>query len=246
VSLTGVSSYNPAILEAMTRTCPPIPPRDDLLALYSATEENALALITDAETLVEAGRFPRAYALATLALEELGKGHLCLLAVVWPEIPPEEFWDDFRDHKGKLARAYDYDAFRRPEPYGTMTQHESKKKKFSSLGQSRKLNGLYVDYKRGKILRPSRITERIAREHVRDVGDSLIFSYIRFSPGESVIDTLMASKAQREILDTQDAAFGERLAEALRQAVLGGSKEHLRELLHQAGLTDVDQGRVTS
>lgn len=229
----------------MTHTCAPIPPRDDLLALFSATEENAFALITDAETLVEAGRFPRAHALATLALEELGKGHLCLLAVVWPEMPPEEFWDDFRDHKGKLARAYDFDAFRRPEPYGTMTQHESKKKKFSSSGQSRKLSGLYVDYRRGKILRPSQITERVAREHVKDVGHSLIFSYMRFSPGESLVDTLMASKAKKEILDRQDAAFGARLAEALRQAVLGGSKECLQELLHQAGLADVDQGGVS-
>ena len=160
-------------------------------------------------------------------------------------MPPKEFWRDFRDHEGKLARTYDYDAFRQLELYGTMTQHEGKREEFSSSGQSRKLSGLYVDYRRGKILRPSQITESIAREHVKDVGHSLIFAYMRFPSGESLVDTLMASKAQREILDKNDAAFGERLAEALRQAVLGGSKEHLRELLRQGGLTDVDQEGVT-
>jgi AbiV family abortive infection protein len=54
----------------------PIPPRDDLLALFQAAKTNAGDLISDAELLADVGRFPRAHALATLAHDEIGKAQL--------------------------------------------------------------------------------------------------------------------------------------------------------------------------
>src|SRR5260370_40417621 len=82
----------------------PIPPRDDLLALFQATKANAGDLISDAELLADVGRFPRAHALATLAHEEIGKAQLCLLAVRLTEITPQGVWDAFKRPTGKLIR----------------------------------------------------------------------------------------------------------------------------------------------
>ena len=81
----------------------PIPSRDDLLALFQAAVANAEGLLGDAELLVEFGRFPRAHALATPSWEELSKGQLCLLAAVFRDLSPEDFWTRFRDHESKLA-----------------------------------------------------------------------------------------------------------------------------------------------
>ena len=72
------------------------------MALLRAAVSNAKDLLADAQLLVESGSFPRAFALATLSWEELSKGQLCLLAVMLDEITPEDFWQRFRDHQGKL------------------------------------------------------------------------------------------------------------------------------------------------
>lgn len=60
----------------------PIPCREDLLALMHALLANASDLVDDAELLLENARFPRAYALAALGGEELGKIYLCLDALL--------------------------------------------------------------------------------------------------------------------------------------------------------------------
>src|SRR5258708_34935797 len=82
----------------------PIPPRDDLLALFQATKANAGDLISDAELLADVGRFPRAHALATLAHEEIGKAQLCLLAVMLTGITPAAFLDAVNRPAGQLIR----------------------------------------------------------------------------------------------------------------------------------------------
>ncbi len=50
-----------------------MPTAGQLRQLAQAAAQNATDLAADARLLLDAGRFPRAYALATLALEELGK-----------------------------------------------------------------------------------------------------------------------------------------------------------------------------
>lgn len=75
----------------------------------SALLTNAAALIDDASLLYENTRYPRAYALAALAGEELGKVYLCLDAVLTDEVhEPKQFWKRWREHGDKLdsARAY--------------------------------------------------------------------------------------------------------------------------------------------
>lgn len=88
---------------------PPLPTHEQLLNLTHALLANAAALVDDASLLHEHGRHPRAYALAALSGEELGKVYLCLEAL----LPSEEFdgsrfWSNWRLHGNKLesARAY--------------------------------------------------------------------------------------------------------------------------------------------
>ncbi|MCP8309426.1 MAG: AbiV family abortive infection protein [archaeon] len=65
---------------------------------------NARALIEDAEILFAAGRYPRSFAMAHLACEELGK--VIMLASIGIQIRLgranwKKFWRRFRSHKEK-------------------------------------------------------------------------------------------------------------------------------------------------
>jgi len=78
---------------------------DQLHDLARAAGENALDLISDARLLLDADRFPRAYALAVLALEEVGKVELCG-EVVAGELDQRDFRREWRHHDPKLWRAH--------------------------------------------------------------------------------------------------------------------------------------------
>src|ERR1700735_697961 len=90
------------IQESIVTTYPPIPPHDDLLAIIRAAQANAADLLGDAELLADNERYSRAYALATLASEEVSKAEHCLWAICSTQMPSEEFWTNFRSHEGKL------------------------------------------------------------------------------------------------------------------------------------------------
>ena len=59
-----------------------------LVQLALAAEENARELINDAEVLLAAARWPRAYALAVLAHEEFGKGLMAMALAAAIPAPP--------------------------------------------------------------------------------------------------------------------------------------------------------------
>jgi len=77
---------------------------DQLKEVALAAGENAVSLISDARFLLDADRFPRAYALSVLALEELGKVELCgeMLASELEEKDLRRAWSH---HTPKLWRA---------------------------------------------------------------------------------------------------------------------------------------------
>lgn len=154
----------------MERTTPPLPSRADLLALMRATQANAKDLLGEAELLAGARRFPRALALAALSSEEVSKARLCLLAIILPELTPDYFWDHFRNHAGKLARVQVFADLLQPEPVGPVDEHVKKVVGRSKSTQDLKERCLYVDYRRGKILLPSQVTERAARKEIKASG----------------------------------------------------------------------------
>lgn len=133
----------------------PAPSHEQLVGLINALLENAAALAGDATLLYENDRYARAYALAALAGEELGKVYLCLDAVLTAQgSEPTQFWRAWREHGDKLdsARAYaaafvdDLDALDvdqlAPDARAIATQ---------------KLSAIYVDFDGERTLTPERI-----------------------------------------------------------------------------------------
>lgn len=78
---------------------------DQINELARAAGGNAVSLVADARLLLDAGRYPRAYALAVLALEELGKVELCG-EVLAGELEQRDFRRAWSRHDPKLWRAH--------------------------------------------------------------------------------------------------------------------------------------------
>jgi AbiV family abortive infection protein len=214
----------------MARTFPPLPPHDDLLALLQAALSNAKDLLGDAQVLADAGRFPRAFALATLAWEELSKGQLCALTVVMPEITAEDFWERFRDHEGKLSRVHMFASFMQAQPVGPVAEHAKKIMGQSKSTKELKERCLYMNYKRGKILLPSQVTERAARKQIKVVREALSFADVAFS-ARSLDDAFAQVNVLHGGLKNAMIANPDGTAAALQTALRGGTQEELQALV---------------
>lgn len=148
-------------MNGVARTFPPLPPRDELLTLFRTALANAQDLLSDADILLNARRWPRAHALATLAWEELGKAHLCLIAVTVPsDVSPEDFWGILGDHGRKLVRMHGFAALIQPGVLARFPDIAKKVQSGFAASNDLRLRGLFVDYSRGRILLPSSITEK--------------------------------------------------------------------------------------
>jgi AbiV family abortive infection protein len=213
----------------MAGTYPPLPPREDLLALARAAWSNARDLLGEAQLLADVGSFPRAFALATLAWEEVSKGTLCLLAVVLPEITADYFWENFRDHEGKLRRVLAFAAFMQCDPVGAVGEFGKKVVGQSKSTDKLKERGLYVDYRRGKILLPSEIGERAARKQIKAVREVLAFTDSAFSI-DSLGDQLTQANAVFDGIKNAMVADPDATAEAFQNALRGGSQAELQAL----------------
>jgi AbiV family abortive infection protein len=77
--------------------------RDESLVLYHCAHNNAVELLEEAEILFAKGAFPRAYALAFTALEEIAKSQLAA-DVFTCFITESEFHEHYCDHKKKIGR----------------------------------------------------------------------------------------------------------------------------------------------
>lgn len=141
----------------------------------------SVAVVTDLVTHPPTrGRWPTAYSLAVLALEEAGKGWLCVIAILMPdEARPEfPFGDLDWDHKWKLGTAHgiaDMLAFIKggEGAPANVIQAADELEELARTEHDAKKRGFYADYRDGVIWRPSQITERQARRMVADVRDVL-------------------------------------------------------------------------
>ena len=105
--------------------------------------------------------------------------------MVLPEVTSDYFWENFRDHEGKLARVHAFAAFIQPKPIGSIEEWVDGFKALSKSTQNLKERSLYVDFRRGKILLPTQVTEKAARKQIKAVREALDFAERAFS-GESV------------------------------------------------------------
>lgn len=151
----------------------------DLQHLAYHSVGNSRALLEEAEILFERGRWPRAAALAILAVEESGKAHLChvwafhvLPTVDDPTDPAawQDFWDSFADHPGKFDRWLSrVDGFGGCPDFGAW-KHEASRAHLS------KLACLYVDWAvpERAVTTPEAITAD-ARQFVEIARDALAY-----------------------------------------------------------------------
>lgn len=152
-----------------------LPQFDELVTLAQACLRNAGELLADAHVLLATDRAPRAHALATLAFEEIGKAHICILAVVPMPTPffgfrgKGDFWEAWNSHTDKLTWAYGFLSLMAREPTVPAAEAVRRLTGSTRAGHLRKMRGLYVDYSDGAVLMPSDITVAEAAELASDV-----------------------------------------------------------------------------
>jgi AbiV family abortive infection protein len=144
-----------------------------------AAARNARGLVEDAELLSGAGRLGRAYSVAGLAVEEVGKaGSLAALAAL-PENLRERApvgrmvaWHQLKLVKGMLIAAVPFGAAGKPPRFVTMPSSEVSEildnaQAFAEDMDRLKQRGLYVDADRGgRVREPSEVTAAEVREQL--------------------------------------------------------------------------------
>ena len=201
-----------------------------VLVGYAAdVAENARGLLADAELLLEAGRWARAYSLALLAAEEWAKAYAVLtLALMTPEMRARTSVRKFLEwHRLKLAGAFlirVLDAAR-PGVVGRVAAMPDLAGVLSAAGQqaenanAAKQRGLYADLLAdGTVSLPSAVTEGEAAEAVaraREAGASAAllhdrdaFARLADPPAEALAlaDALFGRLLEAEVDDAQAAA----------------------------------------
>ncbi|MDQ6920239.1 MAG: AbiV family abortive infection protein [Actinomycetota bacterium] len=147
-----------------------------LAQLARAALDNASDLLDDAEVLLAAQRWPRAYSLAILAAEEFGKFMSCVVAGSYEADDRDkwrQFWRNFRDHSPKMTLwAGHFVDMQDWGPVGSQGDREwaeawASRQEMVTTALAGKMAGLYVDCQRGEISIPrEQLGERTARETV--------------------------------------------------------------------------------
>ena len=139
-----------------------MPTAGQIRQLAQAAAQNAVDLAADARFLLDAGRFPRAHALATLALEELGKMELCQV-VLEGKLDENDFRQEWSNHLWKLDRSRSLAILSASTPARVFATADD--------DFAMKLRGLYVDVNpvnpSGPPMTPSAVTPTLASEMVQ-------------------------------------------------------------------------------
>jgi len=172
-------------------------------ALAQAAHDNARSLVDDARLLLEAKRYARAFALAELAAEELGK--LILVAgtairvALDLEVDWRRFWHRFRHHPSKAWNAALIDRIMavnaeawiagKVDAITADTEGLSEAQRQATIMPLTKNDALYVDHRRGRLTEPSKaVTEEQARTIVSGVERLLTSLQARgFPPGRGLL-----------------------------------------------------------
>jgi AbiV family abortive infection protein len=135
--------------------------QQEFLTLYNASLKNASDLLLEAQLLFDNYKYPRAYALAFTALEEISKSQLAA-DVFTGLIMVEEFNECFRNHRVKIERmAWATDDARR---YLAMPEEECMEAQEPTFGN--RMDSMYVGVKNGKVFSP---TDVIGEEDARSI-----------------------------------------------------------------------------
>jgi AbiV family abortive infection protein len=144
-----------------------------------AAARNVLTLVEDAEVLHAAGRPARAYSLAVLAIEELGKaGNLVYLAAMPEKLRAQApvgrllEWHQMKLVKGTFLATVQVtpscvSGMLAPGPLSDVAEILDRAQAFARDGDRVRLRGLYVDVERGgQVQQPSAVTAAQVREQL--------------------------------------------------------------------------------
>jgi AbiV family abortive infection protein len=154
-------------------------PARELVCGAVAAARNARGLVEDAELLSRAGRLARAYSLAGLAVEEVGKADSLAALAAMPEslrarAPVGRMleWHQMKLVAGQLTAAVPFSATCKASKFATMPLSEvaeilDSAQAFAEDMDRLKQRGLYVDVDRtGRVREPSEVTVAEVREQL--------------------------------------------------------------------------------
>ena len=161
-----------------------------------AAARNAFGLVEDAELLYGAGRLARAYSLAGLAVEEVGKADSLAALAAMPgnlraRAPVGRMleWHQLKLVAGQLTAAVPFSAPGKATRFVTMPLSEvaeilDKAQAFAEDMDRLKQRGLYVDVDRsGQVREPSEVTAAEVREQLDRAGRAASAATALLDPG---------------------------------------------------------------
>jgi AbiV family abortive infection protein len=205
-----------------------------------AAARNAGGLVKDAELLSGSGRLARAYSLAGLAVEEVGKaGGLATLAAMPENVRARApigrmlAWHQMKLVKGMVTAALPFSAPSRATAFATMPPGElaeilDNAQAFAEDMDQLKQRGLYVDVDRsGQIREPSEVTAAQVREQLD-----------RARQAASAAAALLNPSALLRLADpgADDVEFSRALVSALDEIGLARSPEAAADVLRNAAI----------
>jgi AbiV family abortive infection protein len=205
-----------------------------------AAARNARGLVKDAELLSGSGRLARAYSLAGLAVEEVGKaGGLATLAAMPENVRARApigrmlAWHQMKLVKGMVTAALPFSAPSRATAFATMPPGElaeilDNAQAFAEDMDQLKQRGLYVDVDRsGQIREPSEVTAAEVREQLD-----------RARQAASAAAALLDPSALLRLADpgADDVEFSRALVSALDEIGLARSPEAAADVLRNAAI----------
>ncbi|MFE3205958.1 AbiV family abortive infection protein [Embleya sp. NPDC059237] len=213
----------------MAKPPKPLPPTADLVHIIQAAVANAEALADDAAYLMAAGRVCRAHSLAVLAVEEMGKALLCIIATFpTPEVR-NDFWKHYNSHGAKLAYAHGALTLLLGDGKAPVAEQLGSVVAAVAGDSATKLSGLYVDYVDTDVRTPAdSVTAEDARAAILAARTLVDEIGVRWT-GEEVLARLRAAQedtAVGTILDQARDAAGQ-----APEALLGATRRFYHDPL---------------
>jgi len=190
-------------------------PNLDLISktLY-VCHENTNSLLKEVDLLYRANKYPRAYFLAQIAIEEMGKISMLTASVQYPAQYSKFwklFWKLFRSHSFKIGKA---EISFQNAMLNFQLNKDNKVFKIAEIDNQMKMNSLYVDIERNNINDPIKLIDRaIARRKINEAKKKFAIFQERKQRGVYKIDTLKlidSFYSEPEVRRLQKAALIER------------------------------------
>jgi AbiV family abortive infection protein len=188
-----------------------LPTNEEIVSGIRKTFANAEALVEDAKALQAAGRYPRAIALAILAMEELGKlERFSALLMYAREGRLRDWWRKFRRHDVKAQMFLINSLIQIPmgDEARADTIRAFVQVHIGSFLHEAKMLVLYTDFRDGQFVSPADFPD--AKEFADDL--------IRTADAALALDRVYASRVTPEALSSMD----KQSHEVLEKVMLGG------------------------